>query len=161
MNSTGIDIPEEPGYYVLIISVNRELVITTRGGRRFHLKPGIYAYIGSARGLGGIKARILRHLRRDKKKHWHIDYLTTNPWVEIVAALSFTWVEKDLESILSNKLAGKHTPVKGFGSTDKRSDPSHLFYCGSGSTETIDKCIDDIYRIAFAEMKKPEFRFKL
>ena len=156
-----IDLPSDPGYYVLVIRVKRGLTITTKGGKRFNLKPGIYAYIGSARGPGGIRARILRHLRKDKRKHWHIDYLTTNPWVEVVAALSFTWEEKDLESILSNRLSKIYVPVKAFGSSDKRRDPSHLFYCGSESPEIIDKCIDEIYRVAFTEMKKPEFRFKL
>lgn len=40
------------------------------------LPPGSYVYAGSARGAGGIAARLGRHFRRDKTVHWHIDELT-------------------------------------------------------------------------------------
>lgn len=40
------------------------------------LPPGSYVYAGSARGAGGIAARLGRHFRRDKAVHWHIDELT-------------------------------------------------------------------------------------
>jgi len=44
-------------------------------GDKLDLLPGYYIYIGSAFGPGGVRARMLRHLRADKPKHWHIDYL--------------------------------------------------------------------------------------
>ena len=40
------------------------------------LQAGDYLYIGSARGAGGIAARLSRHFKAEKKAHWHIDQLT-------------------------------------------------------------------------------------
>lgn len=37
------------------------------------LTPGLYLYVGSARRR--LDARLRRHLRPEKKRRWHIDYL--------------------------------------------------------------------------------------
>ncbi len=39
------------------------------------LAEGWYIYFGSAFGPGGLAARVDRHLRRHKTRHWHIDHL--------------------------------------------------------------------------------------
>ena len=39
------------------------------------LPSGVYIYVGSAWGPGGIRARVGRHLRGSPKPRWHIDYL--------------------------------------------------------------------------------------
>ncbi len=36
---------------------------------------GYYFFFGSAKGNGGLQARLLRHISMEKKKFWHIDYL--------------------------------------------------------------------------------------
>jgi hypothetical protein len=36
---------------------------------------GIYAYVGSALGPGGVAARLSRHIAGARKDRWHIDYL--------------------------------------------------------------------------------------
>jgi len=38
-----------------------------------NLPHGYYVYVGSA--LGGLASRLRRHLRSEKRLHWHIDYL--------------------------------------------------------------------------------------
>jgi Uri superfamily endonuclease len=136
-------IPGEPGYYALFIRVGKQLAIKVKSGRVFRLKPGIYVYIGSARGPGGLRARIERHLRRNKKKHWHIDYLTTNPDVEVLTAVSLAYGEDtgvDVESGLSRHLAGRYEGIEGFGSTDKPTDKTHLFYCGE-TMKDYEECL--------------------
>ncbi len=40
-----------------------------------HVEPGVYLYIGSAFGPGGLRARLSRHAARQKVRRWHIDYL--------------------------------------------------------------------------------------
>jgi Uri superfamily endonuclease len=40
-----------------------------------YLEPGWYLYVGSARRH--LAARLRRHLRVEKKRRWHIDYLLT------------------------------------------------------------------------------------
>jgi Uri superfamily endonuclease len=65
----------KPGTYALVL---RSLKSTsTQIGRRGGLRivPGYYIYVGSAFGPGGVQARITRHCRKTKSKHWHIDYL--------------------------------------------------------------------------------------
>ncbi len=150
-------IPGGRGYYALIMKVSSRLVVRTRGGRVFNLDPGIYVYLGSAKGPGGIRARVARHLRRNKKAHWHIDYLTSHPSVEIHAVLSFTGEEADMESLLAQRLIDKLKPIPGFGSTDKRNDPTHLYYCG-GPDSPVEECIETIYREAFLIMSEHEHR---
>jgi Uri superfamily endonuclease len=53
------------------------------------LRPGYYAYTGSALGRGAVslEGRLARHRRFDKAKRWHIDYLTSHPAFRLVAAV--------------------------------------------------------------------------
>lgn len=39
------------------------------------LDAGFYAYVGSALGPGGLRARVRHHLRVATRPHWHADYL--------------------------------------------------------------------------------------
>ncbi|NPA76903.1 MAG: DUF123 domain-containing protein [Candidatus Diapherotrites archaeon] len=88
------------------------------------LKPGIYAYVGSAFGPGGLKARILRHWRQEKKIHWHIDWITKSEACEHIGA--FVFVGKRIESEIAGLLERKYKAVPGFGASDSKED-SHLF----------------------------------
>jgi len=56
-------LPKEAGAYLLLIDLDKALSGTIRH-RAFTLPPGLYFYAGSARGPGGIAARVARHLRR-------------------------------------------------------------------------------------------------
>ena len=89
------------------------------------IKPGFYTYVGSAFGPGGVKARVLRHYRTDKFRHWHIDYLR-----EFVTPVC-TWYSYDrrkLEHRWAQAFAGMTaaSPVKRFGCSDCNCS-SHLF----------------------------------
>ncbi|ABN70508.1 protein of unknown function DUF123 [Staphylothermus marinus F1] len=127
------DIPKSKGYYVLFINVGKACRITTRSGKKFNIKPGIYVYLGSAFGRGGLYSRIMRHLRKRKKLFWHIDYLLTCKQVEIIEYLTIECSKNkciDYESFISRTLTNMFEPIKGFGCSDKPKDTSHLFYCG-------------------------------
>lgn len=84
---------------------------------------GRVRYFGSARGSGGVAARVARHLRVDKKKHWHIDYLTAR-WP---SKSVFVDVERtECELVAEDLRDGKWTVVvDGFGSSDCRTCPAH------------------------------------
>jgi len=89
------------------------------------IEPGYYLYVGSAFGPGGVRARVLRHWRRDKPSHWHIDYL--RDYMEPVC----TWISYDpvrLEHRWAKSLAVMPgmRPIIGFGCTDCQCS-SHLF----------------------------------
>ena len=82
--------------------------------------PGRYVYTGSARRA--IEARIARHLRREKKLHWHIDYLLVLPQTEIVRVRRST----STECAWHQRTPGQ-TQHPGFGASDCRSGCiSHL-----------------------------------
>jgi len=91
------------------------------------LAAGLYVYVGSAHGPGGLRARVGRHLRREKPHHWHVDHLTAVlPVVHVVvsdsaAALECAWAQR------LSALGGASVPVLGFGSSDCRNRcPAHL-----------------------------------
>ena len=69
--------PSTPGIYALILQIDvpNTIQIGRLGSHTF--SAGAYLYLGSARGPGGISARVRRHLRdaSQKQRHWHIDWL--------------------------------------------------------------------------------------
>lgn len=114
--------PARRGAYLLAIAVDRTVTGELRG-KPYTLPPGTYLYAGSANGPGGIAARVSRHLRRNKKPHWHVDTLTVA--AREVTALAFPGGS---ECALVERLvkAGYEAPLPGFGSSDCRSCPAHL-----------------------------------
>jgi Uri superfamily endonuclease len=113
------------GGYVLLISLPRAQTVAVGSLGSICFAAGGYAYVGSA--LGGLEARIRRHLRTAKKKHWHIDYLLERASVSrIIMAES----GERLECRLAARLGGQFEAVPGFGSSDCRC-PAHLFFAPS------------------------------
>ncbi|MBB4316069.1 DUF123 domain-containing protein [Roseospira marina] len=92
---------------------------------RDHIAGGWLVYAGSARGPGGLRARLRRHMRRDKGCRWHVDWLTTAPGARVWAAAVPAGDECALACAVRG-LPGATTPVPGFGSSDCRTCPSHL-----------------------------------
>ncbi|MEE8332606.1 MAG: DUF123 domain-containing protein, partial [Alphaproteobacteria bacterium] len=68
--------PAVPGAYALLILLKRRFAGNIGALGRVDLPPGAYLYLGSARGPGGLRARLARHARRGKRLHWHVDRLT-------------------------------------------------------------------------------------
>ena len=88
-------------------------------------QPGCYCYMGSA--LNGLKGRLARHLRHEKKMWWHIDYLLKRAdVVEVVWALSSVRLECRIAGALRSQ--GVES-IPSFGASDCRCI-SHLFYQG-------------------------------
>lgn len=114
------------GTYALVL--RSEVRASAEVGRwgRLDIRPGYYIYVGSAFGPGGLLARVSRHCRDRKNKHWHIDYLR-----EFTNLLSvwYSYSPVRLEHRWAEALAGmKETePVKGFGCSDCNCE-SHLFF---------------------------------
>ena len=122
--SDDADLPSGPGAYLLVVGVS---VAVPLGIPRFagaRLEPGTYVYAGSARGPGGIRARVGRHLRGEKTVRWHIDHLTTGRR----AVWASVHPDTDECSLVTRLLAGGafETPLAGFGSSDCRFCAAHL-----------------------------------
>ncbi|MGQ9787835.1 MAG: GIY-YIG nuclease family protein [Candidatus Hadarchaeaceae archaeon] len=112
----------DPGIYALLIYVPYDLSLNIGQLGAVDFKRGYYAYVGSA--LGGISTRVRRHLRREKKLHWHVDHLLLHARaVDVVAARGRGRKECSVAAELAKRLSS----IKGFGSSDCDCK-SHLFY---------------------------------
>ena len=109
------------GAYVLLLSLNSKhlLIISSK---RFELEAGAYAYVGSARGPGGVEARVHRHFSifkgEPRKAHWHIDHLL--PLSSYLIAIAFEGDRASECSVAASLKTSGFAAVKGFGSTDCR-----------------------------------------
>ncbi len=123
-----LKIPSLKGVYLIVTYLDSDTQLDIASLGRFKLRKGYYIYAGSAKGPGGLKARIRRHLRKEKKKHWHIDYLLEKTKVKIIAYnISSTVSECELVAKLVNK--GIQPVITGFGASDcKGKCLSHLLY---------------------------------
>lgn len=118
------------GVYVLIVKLARDSKIST-SKKVFSLKSGVYIYVGSAvHSLGQLIGRIKRHLRKNKKKHWHIDYLLESKNAKITRII-LSQTSRKIECELSRKISNNAMPIEEFGSTDCRKCKAHLYYADS------------------------------
>lgn len=116
-------LPAGAGAYALALRLDAPIDLPMGSSVR-RLAPGWHVYAGSARGPGGLAARIQRHFRPGKPVRWHIDRLTAAP--VRVAALALPGAAEC--EIVARLLATGHftVPAPGFGSTDCRCCESHL-----------------------------------
>jgi Uri superfamily endonuclease len=117
----------EPGTYALMLTCQKPG--TVRIGRLgdLALQPGVYIYVGSAFGMGGLSARIGHHRRISARPHWHVDHL------RVACDLSEVWFtttagcrEHSWAKALA-RLPGATVPMPGFGSSDCACE-THLFW---------------------------------
>jgi histidyl-tRNA synthetase len=119
--TTADGIPALPGAYVLAINLSELVVVSIGRKPSAPLAPGCYLYCGSAKGPGGLAARLARHMRHGKAIRWHVDNLTEAGTV--LGAWTFPGSDEcDLVAALSHL----PVPIEGFGSTDCRRCRSHL-----------------------------------
>ncbi|WP_455392548.1 GIY-YIG nuclease family protein [[Eubacterium] cellulosolvens] len=112
------------GSYVLVIELPRSKSIPIGKLGYIKFSKGYYAYIGSA--LNGLEARLRRHIRKDKKLFWHIDYLLTH--AKIIGIYYKPSTKKE-ECALARDFATTMPEIRNFGASDCNCR-SHLFYSG-------------------------------
>ncbi len=119
----------DQGIYILEIFAEKSFKVNSQ---KFHSKifnDGYYYYVGSAQK--NLKSRIDRHLKREKKLHWHIDYITTIRTNKISNIYYFFNRGKNFECSLVQDLlknTSLYTPVNDFGNSDCSICDSHLLY---------------------------------
>jgi sugar fermentation stimulation protein A len=109
-------------YQLLFFFPNKSRIKVGQKGS-FNFPKGYYVYTGSAKN--SLKGRVLRHLRKSKKKFWHIDYLL--PYAKIKDIIIHV---KKSECYWNNRLFDlkeSEVLVNGFGSSDCRCKV-HLLY---------------------------------
>lgn len=115
------------GTYILLMALacDREIRVGALGVVAF--RAGHYAYVGSA--MGGLHARLARHLRQTKRMHWHIDYLLAEaPVCEVWYRVSRERRECAWATAMG-AYGGAAPHIAPFGASDCRCH-SHLFWCG-------------------------------
>ena len=126
--------PALKGSYALIVNLEKDARLTIGRRGSFAFPAGLYLYAGSA--LNGLESRVRRHLRRDKdkKRHWHIDYLTALApvwqvwWAADNQRRECAWAGIVRES-------GGRIVAPGFGASDCRC-PAHLLALGRAADLT-------------------------
>jgi len=123
------------GSYILVIELKKDKTIQVGKLGKIHFKKGFYVYVGSA--LNGLEQRINRHLRKTKKKYWHIDYfLDFADVVDVFYKENKTREECKIAKMLDTQLVSS----SGFGCSDCRCN-SHLFF---GSHTDILQIVDEL-----------------
>jgi sugar fermentation stimulation protein A len=123
MCDRGLTLCSDSGLYLLFITQPAAVTVTAGRLPATELQPGAYIYVGRARK--NLEARLLRHLRSEKKRFWHIDSLLDRSRIESI------WIRYDsvdecgtIRSI-RERIPDSAFPIPGFGSSDCRC-PSHL-----------------------------------
>jgi Uri superfamily endonuclease len=126
------------GVYLLIVELPVDTTIRVGKKGMIPFKKGSYGYVGSA--LNGLEQRIMRHLRSQKKIHWHIDYLLAHA---TIAHVFIKESSKREECDLAHHFEQAFDTIPGFGCSDCACH-SHLFF---GSADGMMK------RATFLQMK--------
>jgi Uri superfamily endonuclease len=111
------------GVYVLIIQVDEGIDVNVGAMGRLTFKRGLYAYVGSAQN--NLEQRIKRHLRKEKRRFWHVDYLLDNDAAKVMEVLHIQ-ADKTEECAIAGVIGERGEPISGFGASDC-SCRSHLF----------------------------------
>ena len=112
------------GTYILILENNKDFYKQIGALGKIYFQSGYYLYIGSA--LNSLNTRLRRHSRKNKKTHWHIDYIIPAN-MKILKKIVIRRTDYIEESITKDFIKLTQTIIKGFGSTDSKA-PSHLLY---------------------------------
>ncbi|MDR0335394.1 MAG: GIY-YIG nuclease family protein [Methanomassiliicoccaceae archaeon] len=109
------------GSYLLFITFSRTVTADVGALGTLTAEEGEYCYAGSA--MNGLDQRIGRHLSKEKRMRWHIDFFT----VLADSAEAFVSFERD-ECELADmaERSGCIPAFRRFGASDCRC-PTHLF----------------------------------
>ena len=147
VSSKPLPLPRTGGTYMLVLALPNPVRLVIGKLGEYDFPAGWYLYSGSA--LGGLQGRVSRHLKGEKKPHWHIDYLSAaGSIVDVWFATGHTrkeclWAQRAIS------LPRASVPMPRFGSSDCRCE-THLVYLPAepGAEER---------RMVVSEPSAPEF----
>lgn len=111
------------GVYGILINVKQNINVNVGALGNIYFEKGVYVYVGS--GQNNLEKRVSRHMRKEKKLHWHIDYLLNNKHVIVESAYCCETNKKTDECKLA-MLMKPAAPIINFGCSDCKCN-SHLF----------------------------------
>lgn len=116
-----------PGTYAVVLEALEHGRVPIARLGELALSDGVYCYVGSALGPGGLAARCRHHERLAARPHWHLDYL--RPHCRIIGfwvAPGPTRCEHAWAQALGAQPSARW-PLPGFGASDCRC-PAHLIW---------------------------------
>lgn len=113
------------GLYILVLRLRERQEISVGKLANTTFWPGIYLYVGRARS--GLAGRIRRHLRKEKKFFWHIDYFLQRAEIKDIWIKDNDFDECQAARAIENNIGGSLSPLIKFGSSDCRC-LSHLVF---------------------------------
>ena len=123
------------GSYILLLKLKNSTGMQIGNLRNLDFEKGIYVYVGSA--LNGLDQRIQRHLRKNKKMYWHIDYLVDKA---NIINVFYKPSETREECFIAKTLKKELSIIPDFGCSDCLCK-SHLFY---GSYKKIKNVVTNL-----------------
>ena len=117
----------------MIIKVLSDFGVSVGALGKIRFKQGYYAYIGSA--MNSLEKRIARHLKKEKKKHWHIDYMLAKKQAKIASVFVKESKAKE-ECDVAKKVARIGKAIECFGCSDC-SCKAHLFKVNKRELEKL------------------------
>jgi Uri superfamily endonuclease len=112
------------GIYVLIIQLSSDVTVQVGALGKLTFKKDLYAYVGSAQN--NLEKRVNRHLRKKKRKFWHIDYLLDNEATKVITVFH-KQAGKAEECAVARAIGERGEAVAGFGASDCNCK-SHLYH---------------------------------
>jgi sugar fermentation stimulation protein A len=137
------------GTYTIIVRCKHASYATFGKLGRARLQRGYYLYTGSALGRGAVslERRIERHMRRQKRLRWHVDYLTSRPDCNVTGAvyvISDSHLECKVNYSLSKKLNVSPVLLK-IGASDCKCNGHLLGPVNRLSERYLTKLVESLY----------------
>ncbi len=121
------DLPPSPGTYAILLQLGTPAHLSVGRLGRFEFPRGWYLYVGSARGAGGLRARVRHHWQSAARPHWHIDFLrqVARP-VQVMWQIGAARRECEWAAAIGARPEARLVAFK-FGASDCKC-PTHLYY---------------------------------
>lgn len=116
---------KDKGIYILVLKLEKSQFISAGKLKRTKFQPGIYLYVGKAHN--GLRGRLKRHLRTEKKIFWHIDYFLQKTRIEDIWVKRNSFEECQIVGMIREIRKDAIVPLKKFGSSDCNC-PGHLLH---------------------------------
>lgn len=114
----------DTGCYQLLMRLDRKCRLSIGALGDILFSPGYYIYTGRAKK--GLRARVGRHFRREKKMRWHIDYFLAGAKI-LQVFYYFNRIDECIINAGAKENLRGSVFIKKFGSSDCCC-PGHLIY---------------------------------
>ena len=121
---------------MLVVEISKTISVNVGALGLLVFPAGLYAYVGSAQN--NLELRVKRHLGKEKRLFWHIDYLLNDEAANVIGVY-FVQGAKEEECRIARIMKENAQPIDGFGCSDCHCG-SHLFSSRKTSISLKNSC---------------------